>query len=182
MRSYSSSDPVEPLRDEANVPAYWMRPSQVLSTEAGMHRFVWDLHYTRPTGMRASFPIAAVYRNTAREPKGVWAQPGVYSVKLTANGRSHTQRLTVKMDPRVKTPAPVLLQQFTLSKKLSDAMDAVGKAVQAGGDRDSLARVNSQLLNAYNLIQKADVAPTTQAVRAAAGALESFQRVMAAGK
>ena len=177
VRAYSSTDPVEPVKDEANVPAYWIRPSQVLSAEAGMHRFVWDLHYARPTGMRAGFPIAAVYRNTAREPNGVWAQPGLYTVKLTAGGKRYTQPLTIKMDPRVKTPAASLLQQFTLSKRLSDAMDAVGKALANGGSTD-LARVNATLLNAYELIQEADVAPTTQGLKAAQDALAAFERAM----
>ncbi len=172
VRKYSSTDPAEPVRDEANVPAYWIRPAQVLSTGAGMHRFVWDLHYARPAGMQARFPIAAIYHDTAREPNGVWAQPGVYSVRLTVNGRRYTQPLTVRMDPRVTTPPAALQQQFTLSKRLSDAMDAIGKALAAGGgDAANLRRINAALLGAYNLIQDADVAPTTQAVKAAEDAL-----------
>jgi hypothetical protein len=180
VRTYSSADPVEPVRDEANVPAYWIRPPQALSSEAGMHRFVWDLHHARPTGMRASFPIAAVYRNTAREPNGVWAHPGTYSVRLTANGKAYTQPLILKMDPRVKTPAPALLQQFTLSKRLADAMDAIGKKNAGGAPAPDLVRLNGALLNAYNLIQDADVAPTTQATAAARKALDEFQRATAA--
>ncbi len=35
VRRYSSADPVEPVRDEANVPAYWIRPPRVLSRRAG---------------------------------------------------------------------------------------------------------------------------------------------------
>src|SRR5699024_6351653 len=137
---------------------YWMRPSQVLSNRAGMHRFVWDLHYARPAGMTASYPIAAVYRNTARRPEGVWAHPGQYTVRLTVNGTSVTQPLSVKMDPRVKTTPAALLQQFTLSKRLSDALAGLASSAAAAEDR---ARVSRDLLNAYNLIQGADVAPTT---------------------
>ena len=64
--------------DESNVPAYWIRPPLRLSTAAGMHRFVWDLHYEAPRGLRRSFPIAAVFHDTPREPNGVWAMPGTY--------------------------------------------------------------------------------------------------------
>ena len=145
-----------------------------------MHRFVWDLHHARPAGMRASFPIAAVYRNTAREPNGVWAHPGTYSVRLTASGKTYTQPLTLKMDPRVKTPAQALLQQFTLSTRLADAMDAIGKKSAGGAPAPDLARVNAALLNAYNLIQDADVAPTRQAVAAAQKALDEFLRATGA--
>ncbi len=153
-------------------PAYWIRPPRVLSPAPGMHRFVWDLHYARPTGMQARFPIAAIYHDTAREPNGVWAQAGDYSVRLTVNGRRYTQPLAVRMDPRVKTPPAALLQQFTLSRRLSDAMDGIGKALAAGnGDAAALRRINAALLSAYNLIQDADVTPTTQAVKAAEDAL-----------
>ena len=166
VRRYSSDDPVEPVRDEGNVPAYWIRPTQLLPGDAGMHRFVWDLHYTRPSGMQASFPIAAIYRNTARQPNGVWALPGTYTVTLTVDGKTRSQPLTVRMDPRVKTPPAVLRQQFTLSKRLSDAIDAVTKA-----NGPDMAPVRAALLNAYNLLQGADVAPTSQAIRAADEAL-----------
>ena len=48
--------------------------------------------------------------------------PGEYSVKLTVEGRSYTQPLTVKIDPRVKTPFAGLLQQFTLARRITDLM------------------------------------------------------------
>jgi photosystem II stability/assembly factor-like uncharacterized protein len=172
VRRYSSDDRHEPVRDTGNVPAYWIRPPQVLSREPGMHRFIWDLHYTRPAGVPTSFPIAAVYHNTAPEPNGVWAQPGTYTVKLMAAGRTYTQPLNVRMDPRVKTPASPLLQQFTISKRLSDALDALAKQNRGG---DDVERVRARLLNAYNLIQDVDVAPTTQAIKAADGALAAFK-------
>jgi len=46
--------------------------------------------------------------------------PGTYTVALTANGKTYTQPLTVEMDPRVKTPAADLQQQFALSKEMYD--------------------------------------------------------------
>ncbi len=181
VRRYSSDEQPEPVRDEGNVPAYWIRPPQILSAQPGMHRFVWDLHYRRPLGVVTAFPIAAVYRNTVREPRGPWALPGIYTVKLTVGGKTHTQPLTVRMDPRVKTPPAALLQQFTISKRLSDALDAlakdVGERARQLGDTAMVAEpsdimsVRTRLLGAYNLIQEADVAPTTQAVKAANEAL-----------
>ena len=55
-----------------------------------------------------------------------WAPPGAYTVRLTADGKSHTQPITVKMDPRVKTPAAVLTQLAALTRELYDG--AVGAA------------------------------------------------------
>ena len=37
-------------------------------------------------------------------------------MKLTVNGKSYTQPIVVKQDPRVKTPALVMQQVYTLSK------------------------------------------------------------------
>ncbi len=53
VRRYSSTDPVTPLPDPPAAPAplYWYRPPQVLSTAAGMHRFVWDVHYQPLAGL-----------------------------------------------------------------------------------------------------------------------------------
>ena len=187
VRKYSTDDPVEPLKDEGNVPAYWIRPTIVLSNEAGMHRFVWDLHYSRPQGMQAAFPIAAVYRNTARAPHGVWAQPGQYTARLTVDGKTLTQPLVLKMDPRVKTPREGLRAQFDRSKDVTadmartlEALRVVrveqgqAKAMSAArikelADRETtLADLNAKLTSLYTTLQEADMAPTAAMVDAAA--------------
>jgi hypothetical protein len=41
--------------------------------------------------------------------------PGKYTVRLTVGGQVYEQPLTVRMDPRVKTPEEVLREQFQLS-------------------------------------------------------------------
>jgi photosystem II stability/assembly factor-like uncharacterized protein len=126
VRHYSSADRNEnPDAATAPVPTYWYRPVQRLSTEAGMHRFLWDIHH-QPIpgggGGRGGLPIAAVPHDTVPVPTGPWSPPGQYTVKLTVDGRSYTQPLTLKMDPRVKTPPLALSQQFTLSKQLYDGI------------------------------------------------------------
>ena len=121
VRRYSSDDePPPPLED--NVPDYWIRPPATLSTSAGMHRFVWDVHYLPPAALSFSYPISAIYRNTPRIPTGRWALPGSYTVKLTVNGRSYTRPLTLKMDPNVKLPPAALAQQFALATRITNAM------------------------------------------------------------
>ena len=123
LRRYSSADLPEAPVEGRNIGDYWIRPPQVVSIHAGMHRFVWDLHYPPPAVLHFSYPITAIYRNTPPTPQGPWAQPGRYTVKLTVNGKTYNQPLTVRMDPRVKIPTAGLAQQFTLSWELYRALD-----------------------------------------------------------
>ncbi|HYW73913.1 MAG TPA: hypothetical protein VE961_23015 [Pyrinomonadaceae bacterium] len=118
VRRYSSDDPApidEPL---LNIPPYWIRPPQKLSTERGLHRFLWDLHYMPVPGLPPNYPIAAVYRNTAPASTSPWAMPGNYRVVLTVNGKTEEQPLKVVMDPRVKTAPADLAKQFEASMQM----------------------------------------------------------------
>jgi hypothetical protein len=66
--------------------------------------------------------------------------PGTYTVKLTANGKSVTQPVVVKMDPRVKTSAEGLQQQFVLSKQIyDDIVSATAALEQLRGIRTRVA-------------------------------------------
>jgi photosystem II stability/assembly factor-like uncharacterized protein len=127
VRRYSSADKVEPVNETAlAIGTYWIRPPQILSAKAGMHRFIWDLHYPPLEGSRGrSYGMAAAYRDTPAGPFGPWVQPGEYKVKLTVDGKSYTQPLTVKMDPRVKTPAADLEKQFLISMQCYEGVQQI---------------------------------------------------------
>ncbi len=59
VRHYASTDPAEPVKDDGNWPYYWFRPAQLLSTHAGLNRYVWDLHFAPPPGQPCTLPISA---------------------------------------------------------------------------------------------------------------------------
>jgi photosystem II stability/assembly factor-like uncharacterized protein len=146
VRRYSSDDKPEPIDPLANVPTYWIRPPQILAASAGMHRFIWDLHYPAPDALRHEYPISAIYRDTPRYPLGPAAMPGQYTIKLTADGKTYTQPLTVKMDPRVKTPPAGLLQQFTLATRVTGMMRRDYEALQEIRDlRSKIGQQNPDL-------------------------------------
>ncbi|MGD0484851.1 MAG: glycoside hydrolase [Gemmatimonadales bacterium] len=200
VRRFASDDAPEPVDSGANIPLWWVRPSQRLGTGAGMHRFVWDLRYPVPPALRFGYPIAAVIHNTPREPRGPWALPGEYRVRLTVNGQRLEQPLTLRMDPRVPATSLVLQQQFALSRRMAGAMvrDSAAlagarapRAGAAGGARaDSLValsrdltRLNGQLAGVLGIAEGADAAPTTQALQAAAAlerTLEALEARLAA--
>ena len=145
VRRYSSTDSVPVIDPMLPVPAYWIRPPTGLSGAPGMHRFLWDMHYQPNPRVRPTYPIAAVYGNTAPEPTSPWVMPGQYKLVLTVNGKSYTQPLTVTMDPRVKTSTADLSEQFRLSKQIYDqwlAFSALPE--QARGITKQLADVRAE--------------------------------------
>ena len=133
VRRYASTDKPEPLEKIAKeypIPLYWVRPARILSAAAGMHRFVWDMHYAAPDALETEFPISAIYRDTPKVPLGARALPGHYTVKLTADGKSYTQPLTVRMDPRITTPLGELAQQFAMQAGCVQGMNESYAALQ----------------------------------------------------
>ena len=120
VRRYSSADPLPTPDPQLAIPPYWVRPPEKLSNEPGMHRWLWDIHLQPVPGVAPSYPIAAVYMNTAPSATSPWAMPGKYTVVLTANGKSYSQPLMLRMDPRVTTSQKDLAEQFKLSKQVYD--------------------------------------------------------------
>jgi photosystem II stability/assembly factor-like uncharacterized protein len=149
VRRYSSAEKpsfnLAELKKTLRIPLYWVRRPRVLPASAGMHRWVWDLHYTSPRSTRHDYPIAAIPHDTPRLPLGPRALPGRYSVRLTVNGHSYTQPLVVKMDPRVKVPLAALAQQFRLETRLASMMTQASTAVrQAQSVREQLQKLSKQ--------------------------------------
>jgi photosystem II stability/assembly factor-like uncharacterized protein len=137
---YASTDKppsMEKLAAEHPIPMYWVRPTQILSAEAGMHRFVWNLHYAPPDALEREFPISAILHNTPLNPLGAWVLPGTYTVKLTVDGKSYTQPLMVQMDPRIQTTLDDLRKQQEMElgavKGMNESFEALGqvKSVRA---------------------------------------------------
>jgi len=152
VRRFASDDVLRKTNpNDVPIQVEWIRDPKPLLAEAGMHRFVWDLHYALPKGVRSSF----------WGPRGPSAVPGEYTVKLTANGKSSTQPLTIRLDPRVKTPRDALVRQFGLAFKLADRLGEASAALQQANDlrkqidaRKKEASGNSELLAALEELER----------------------------
>jgi photosystem II stability/assembly factor-like uncharacterized protein len=181
---------------DVNLPAYWIRPQQILSAAAGSHRFTWDMHYS-PLALPPSYPIAAVYGQTAPEFTSPWVMPGIYTVTLTVDGKAYSQPLVITMDPRVKTTAAALKQQHDLSAMAYEGRRQVlawqqeAKALQArmkteeqkkAAERldESLSGLNRAFSAVFGILQDADMPPTTQAVAAVTDAQATMKKVASA--
>jgi photosystem II stability/assembly factor-like uncharacterized protein len=125
VRYYSSNDTLYKIPD-VDIPLYWIRPQQILSSQAGSHRFVWDIHYT-PLNLPPTYPISAVYKNTAPAATSPWVMPGDYTVKLHVNGQIFSQPLIIKMDPRIKTSMADLQKQHDLSMLCYESRKSITK-------------------------------------------------------
>ncbi len=153
IRRYSNKDTMYAL-PPLNIPEYWIRPQQILSANVGAERFLWDMHY-RPLNIPPSYPIAAVYKNTAPDATSPWVMPGIYIIQLTVDGQTFSQPLIVKMDPRVKTPLADLQKQHDMSlqcyenrKKIMDALNEIKNMhVQI---KMLLPNVNAQIVTMLN--------------------------------
>jgi photosystem II stability/assembly factor-like uncharacterized protein len=163
IRTYSSDDPVldpDPALDPASydrvcqknaaaihcgLPLYWPAPQARLSTRAGLHRFSWDMRF-QPIGeanLRAGGEVeatGAVPHRSELTPTAPWAPPGRYTVRLTVSGKSYTQPLTLRLDPRVRTPAAGLQQLAALTREMYDvAARARGAYKEARALADSMS-------------------------------------------
>ena len=120
-----------------NVPEYWLAKPTVLSATAGHHRVNWDLRYADPPTLNYGYygtlldyreytlnwhaTPGHTYRSTI---VGMMVVPGTYTAKLTVNGRSYTQPVTIVPDPRVKVPAAALAAQFRLQQRMVAGLTA----------------------------------------------------------
>jgi hypothetical protein len=158
VRKYSSADKVQPIEEIAPkhpIPMYWVRREKTLSTEAGMHRLVWNVRYAAPESLGHRYPISAIVHDTPLEPQGAWALPGRYAAKLTVDGKSYTKPLLLKMDPRVKSTASDLTQQFAMQREATERMSESFQAlaqlkstrnqVEAAMEKSSSAQTKQKL-------------------------------------
>lgn len=101
IRHYSNDQSEEKIGSNLPYPTYWIKPLKNISTLAGHHRMIWDLHLEPPPGMERELTIAAVYKKTPTSPVGPYVHPGEYTVRLTTPLSQTEQKIIVKLDPRV---------------------------------------------------------------------------------
>jgi hypothetical protein len=119
-----SSAPITPVKEAAAPPepSFWLETPKPMPAHAGLNRINWDIRYDDPPAFSHSFEINANPGNTPASPEGPLALPGVYTIKLTVDGRSYTQRLTVRDDPRSPATAAALREMHGLHMKILQGM------------------------------------------------------------
>jgi photosystem II stability/assembly factor-like uncharacterized protein len=193
IRKFSSNDKPYAVPD-LNIPLYWIRPQQILSNQAGSQRFVWDLHY-KPLDVPPTFPISATYQNTAPDATSPWVMTGNYTVKLTANGKTYSQPLTIKIDPRVKTTTDKIKQIHDLSVQCyegrqkarrllteSEELRKVARYTEEGMKKvmereAALKKTDAAFATLLSNLESNDMPPTTQTIAAVKAMVVEFERL-----
>lgn len=129
VRRYSSSDQPRTPRVPPPFPNYWLPKTEILSAQPGMHRFAWDVRYAPPRG-GGGYAMAVANLETESLPQGPLVVPGNYRARLTVAGKTYEQPLQVAPDPRVKATPQMWFQQFTLGKRIYDALERAGSVLR----------------------------------------------------
>jgi hypothetical protein len=108
-------------------------PKAELKAEAGLQRAVWDLRWEGATLIRNA---KIDYGDPSEGPLAV---PGVYTLRLSADGQQQTAKLVVKPDPRVQ------LSQADLEAHQAFALQVRDAISRLAGDVNRLKAVREQL-------------------------------------
>ncbi len=175
------------------IAARWLPQPSILETVPGMHRYVWDLRW----GGSGEGDDGDDDEDWG-SPRGPRVAPGNYSLKLTVDGESFTQPLTITMDPRSAATPDVLAQQQKLgleiytealqTRKALSEMDAVTKKLSTL--KPQLQAAHPELMSQITAVESAIKAiksgtpgkpGTISGLAAASSALASALRVVESG-
>ncbi len=136
VRTFTSSGPG--TKDEVfqamREPTVTVVGEPTVSTAAGMHRLVWDLHY--PPAYLApgvNEGIGERISVVTGDTDGPYALPGTYTATLrTADGWSQSQTFDVVMDPRITSTFTELKETFDLAILARDRITNIQLGVARG--------------------------------------------------
>jgi photosystem II stability/assembly factor-like uncharacterized protein len=94
-----------------------------VARKAGLNHFQWDMRYP---GAK-SFTGMILWGGSTQGPMAV---PGTYQVRLTANGKTVTEKFEVQKDPRLDNVTVAdLAEQFTLAMQVQDRFSEANEMV-----------------------------------------------------
>jgi hypothetical protein len=121
-------------------------------SDSGMIRIIWDLRYQGAT----SFPN--IILEGGNPVVGPWAPPGIYSARLTVNGKTQVESFAVEKDPRL-TDVTVgdMKAQFELAMKIRACESAANEAVILYRKLKAEVEERLRLSDSKSLQKKADL-------------------------
>jgi photosystem II stability/assembly factor-like uncharacterized protein len=107
-----------------------------VTTDVGLNRFVWDMRHADA----ARFPGMILWAGSVTGPR---IAPGRYQIKLTADGKTHTETFDVRKDPRLTTTDADFARQLDMQLKIRDKLTETHNAIIS--IREARAQVNELL-------------------------------------
>ena len=133
----------------------WFTKPEILEKTPGMHRFVWNLTWGSSGGPTPD-EDADYHR-----PSGPKAVPGIYQIRLTVEGKTQSQPLTVVMDPRSPATPEVLAQQLQLGQQMfAEANEPWRALAEIGLVQKQLADIQKKLEQEPSTTQNAQIKST----------------------
>jgi len=183
VKQFSSNEKAKKLPAHRYFEKGWLAKAKHLYSTAGMHRFVWNLRYPRPSALQYRYSIAAIWTDgTPVVPEGPLVLPGHYTVSLRANGRDYTRPLVIKLDPRVHVSEDDLVKQLKLAQQI-DAL--LNKSVAAYKNIHSRLMkekrtLSTAMADSLSTLSNSGKPNLSSAIGALSGLVTSVQRADAA--
>ncbi len=131
-----------------------------LKAEPGLHRAVWNLRYKAPERIKG----AKIDEGSASA--GPLVNPGAYTLRLTADGKSAQGRVEVRLDPRVQSSEKELAEHLKFALEARDAISRLSR------DVNRLRAVRKQLADRNELVK--DEPRTADLVKQSQGLVEKL--------
>ncbi len=136
-----TSTPPPPVEGQA-YPRYWLASpeSLALSTHLGLNRVNWNLHYDDPPAFQHDLEnqMNMVAGATTPGPHGPQVIPGVYTLKLTVNGKVYTRHVTVMNDPRVGQSPEMMAALREQNRLTMLAYHGMGQSFEGHGEVEAV--------------------------------------------
>jgi photosystem II stability/assembly factor-like uncharacterized protein len=139
------------------------RAPRTIPARAGMNRFAWNLTGEPPKGTKNLILWGGL-------PAGAPLAPGAYTVRLSAFGKTDTQPLEVRRDPRVTSTEDDLRRQHDLLAQINAKLTAIHEAL--GRSRTAREQVTAAADRAKGLPQEKEIADAAEALKKKLAAVE----------
>ena len=143
MRRFASTDKLETIDPNTqDIAPQWIPQPVPVPTDTGMHRFVWDF--------------------TTGDDGGPLAPPGTYTIRATIGGKTFTQSVLLRRDPRSLGNDADLQAQYELASAIADKVAQIRAALKNASDakKKTLRKIGDGFEGLMGAVNSVDAAPT----------------------